>query len=88
MVGIQLANAGGFTVNESSFWVEYENILPYSKYVIHPSYMIIGHKSRGWKPVNEWVKRQSTRIVPIFKQAAIAAWNEQELFMYSGGSGL
>ena len=83
-----LANSGQFKVDETSFWVEYRNTADYSKWVIHPSTMIIGHSLRGWKPVNEYVVKQSAKIVRDFKSAAIKAWDEMETFMYSGGAGL
>jgi len=83
-----LAMSGNFTINESSFWVEYANTLPWWKFVLHPSYQIIGHRTRGWPVINRWVVNQSGKIVPDFKRAVLAAWDEQELFMYSGGAGL
>ena len=83
-----LAMNGTFTIDEKNFWIEYSNLLPWWIYVLHPSYMIIGHKMRGWKPVNEIVKKQSASLVKLFKPAAVKAWDEMESFMYGGGGGL
>lgn len=83
-----LANSGQFKVDDNSFWIEYRNPLDYAKWVIHPTTMIIGHIRRGWKPVNEYVKRESTRIVRDFKTAAVKAWDEMDAFIYGGGAGL
>jgi hypothetical protein len=83
-----LAAAGQFKVNENSFWVEYTNSIPWWKYVLHPSWQIIGHRTRGWVPVNRFVVNQSGKIVPIFKRSALDAWKEMDTFMYSGGAGL
>jgi hypothetical protein len=83
-----LAQAGEFKVNERSFWVEYTNSVPWWKYVLHPSYQIIGHRTRGWVPVNRFVVSQSGRVVPVFKRAAVDAWDSLESFMFGGGGGL
>lgn len=83
-----LAAAGEFRVNETSFWVEYRNSVSWWKYVLHPSYQIIGHRTRGWVPVNRFVVNKSGRIVPIFKKSALDAWKEMDTFMYGGGAGL
>jgi hypothetical protein len=83
-----LADAGMFTINESSFWIAYTNSAPYSQFVIHPSYQIIGHRTRGWKPVNQFVVKEAPKIVRDFKASAIKAWDEMDAFMYGGGAGL
>jgi len=85
---MNLANSGSFKVNETSFWIEYVNSASYAKYVQHPSYQIIGHRMRGWKPVNTFVVSRSSDIVRLFKPAALAAWTEMESFMFGGGAGL
>lgn len=83
-----LALAGRFEVNEKSFWIEYQNFMEYAKWVLHPTTMIIGHRTRGWKPVTDFVKKRSGEIVSTFKQAAINAWTEMDNFMFGGGAGL
>ncbi len=83
-----LVQAGEFTINETSYWVEYTNPLPWWKYVMHPSYQIIGHRLRGWPVINRWVVGQSGRVVPEFKKGVLAAWSEMESFMFGGGGGL
>jgi hypothetical protein len=83
-----LASAGRFSINESSFWVEYTNSLPWWKYVLHSSYQIIGHKTRGWPVINDWVVKQSGKVVPDFKKAVLDAWTELDSLMFGGGAGL
>jgi hypothetical protein len=69
-----LAQDGAFSVNEASLWIEYSNTAPYSKYVIHPTFQIVGHIHRGWKPVNKFVVAKSGEIAKVFESAAVAAW--------------
>ena len=83
-----LADAGKFSVNEQSFWIEYYNPIPYGKYVFHPSYQIIGHRLRGWIPVNQQVVKISSKLVKDFKPAAIKAWEEMDAFITGGGAGI
>lgn len=83
-----MALSGRFEVNESSFWIEYQNFAPYAKWVINSMFQIIGHKMRGWKPVQTFVKAQSANIVSTFKTAALAAWEEMDAFISGGGAGL
>lgn len=83
-----LADAGAFRVDESSFWITYENALPWAKYVIHPSYQIIGHRTRGWKPVNQYVVSKAGKITPVIRKGVLAAWADMEKFMFGGGGGL
>lgn len=85
---MELANAGEFTIDERYFTIGYQNLLEWAKYVIHPSYQIIGHRLRGWQPVNRYIASQSGRLVPLFKPAALAAWDEMESIMFGGGAGL
>src|SRR5690242_4009146 len=84
----QLANSGTFSINEQYFTIEYQNLLEWAKYVIHPSYQIIGHRLRGWQPVNRYIATQSGSLVPLFKPAAVKAWDDMESFMFGGGAGL
>lgn len=84
----ELASSGEFRINEQYFTVEYQNLLQWAKFVIHPSYQIIGHRLRGWKPVNQFIVSQSGRLVPLFKPAALAAWDEMENLMFGGGAGI
>jgi hypothetical protein len=84
----ELAQSGVFRVSEGNLWVEYENLAPYSNYVINPSMQIIGHRKRGWKPVNTFVVGRSKEIAKVFEKAAKAAWDNIERFMFGGGGGL
>lgn len=83
-----LANSGFFTVNESSYWVEYQNSAPYAKWVQSPTYQIIGHRERDWWTITRVVIRRSSEFVRLFKPAAVAAWDEMESFLFGGGAGL
>lgn len=85
---MELANAGQFTIDERYFTVGYQNLLSWAKFVIHPSFQIIGHRLRGWEPVNGFVIRSSGKIVPIFKTAVINAWKDMDSFIFGGGAGL
>lgn len=84
----ELAEAGEFKINDRSYWIEYNNPVPYAKWVLHPTTMIIGHRLRGWKSVNEQVVKISSKLVPMFKTAALKAWREMDAFIYGGGAGL
>jgi len=83
----ELANAGEFTINETSYWVGYVNRLPWAKWV-QSTMMIVGHRLRGWKPVNEHVVKASSKIVPLFKKRVIEAWTEMDNFIMGGGGGI
>lgn len=85
-----LANAGQFTVNSKYFTIEYKNTSGYSQYVIHPSYQIIGHRMRGWIPINTFIVTKVNRapLMRLFKDAAIKAWDDMDTFIFSGGAGL
>lgn len=85
---MNLANSGQFNVNEESFWIEYTNTADYAKFVVSSSSQIIGMRKRGWKPVNQFIVAISGKLVPIFKQAALAAWAEMDAFISGGGAGL
>lgn len=84
----ELLESGSFSINAGSLWIEYENVAPYSRFVMHPSYMIKGHRARGWKPVNQFVVAKSKDVARVFEKAAKAAWDEQEKFLFGGGAGL
>lgn len=83
-----LANAGHFSVNEQNFMIEYFNDLPWWIYVLHPSYQIIGHRMRGWKPINVSMKEKAGSIVSTMRPAVMRAWEDLESFMTGGGGGL
>lgn len=85
-----LAIQGKFTVNTRHFMIEYTNASGYAKYVIHPSYQIIGHRMRGWTPINTFIVTRVNRapIVRMFKDAAVNSWYEMDQFMFTGGAGL
>src|SRR5574342_220440 len=70
-----LANAGKFTIDERSFWIEYSNSLGWWIYVLHPQYQIMGHRSRNWPTVNRYVVSTSSVVVRYFKPASIQAWD-------------
>lgn len=64
------------------------NIAPYARYVIRSQDQIIGHRKRGWKPINQFITDRRAKVVSIFKKAAQAAWTKIESWMYGGASGL
>lgn len=72
----ELMRSGTFAVNAGYLTVEYTNTAPYSNYVINPSMQIIGHKRRGWQPINQFVVAQSKNIARVFQTAARAAWEK------------
>ncbi len=86
---MNLMNSGTFRVESkySSLYVFYENIANYFKWVQGNLLQIIGHRTRGWKPVNTFVVNESGKILPLFKDAALKAW-DQEQFISGGGAGL
>ena len=87
---MNLANSGEFKVEKrySSLYVYYQNTASYARWVIGNFTQIIGHISRGWKPVNTYIVSLSGKVVPIFKRAVLDAWNTIDSFMYGGGAGL
>lgn len=85
---MMLYEMGKFTVNPKSFWVEYSNSMPYYKWVIHPTYQIIGHKIRRWPLITRFTTAQSSKVVSDFKKAAVSAWELMDSLMYGGGFGL
>jgi hypothetical protein len=84
----ELAQSGTFAINEGYLAVEYQNTAPYSKYVISSNDVIIGHRKRGWKPINQFVVAKSKDIAKVFEKAVKEAWNKMESFMYGSGGGL
>ena len=84
----ELAQSGVFQINEGYLTVEYTNYAPYSQFVISPTNMIIGHRKRGWQPVNRFVVAKSRDIAKVFEKAAKDAWDKLESFMFGGGGGL
>lgn len=84
----RLALEGEFEVDEERYWIGYTNAMPQWVYILHPSYIIAGHKARGWKPVNEFVVKKSSTLLPIFKRRVLDAWNEMESIVYGGAFGL
>lgn len=85
-----LADSGQFKVDHSrsSLYVYYENTANYAKWVIGSFTQIIGHITRGWKPVNVTVtERFRSEVVSRFKEAALRAW-DNDSFMSGGGAGL
>lgn len=85
---MQLYEGAKFTINERSYWIEYVNGVPYAKWVQHPTYQIIGHKTRKWPIITKYIASKATRVIAEFKPAVINAWEEMDTFMYSGGVGL
>jgi hypothetical protein len=76
---MELANSGSFKVNKSgsSLYIYYENTASYAKWVIGQFTQIIGHITRGWKPINTMViDKYRNEVVSRFKDAAIKAWDE------------
>lgn len=74
-----LADSGNFKVDksQSSLYVYYENLVSYAKWVIGSFTQIIGHITRGWKPVNTIVTdRYRSEVVSRFREAVLKAWDE------------
>ena len=65
-----------------------ESTSPYARFVIGSQDQIIGHRKRGWKPINQFITDRRARVVSIFSKAAKNAWDKIEAFMYGGASGL
>ena len=84
----QLVDSGHFSVNERYFMIEYSNRKSWWKYVLHPTYQIIGHKTRGWPTVNRYVISKSALLVRLFKPAAIQAWEDMDNLVFGGALGL
>lgn len=84
----ELMNSGTFQINEGYLTVEYRNTAPYSKFVIDPSNQIIGHRKRGWQPINKFVVDKSKDVAKVFEKAAKEAWDKIESLMFGGGAGL
>lgn len=85
-----LANSGSFKVDQSrsSLYVFYQNVAPYAKWVIGQFTQIIGHITRGWKPVNTVVvDRYHDEVINRFHDAVIQAWDNDQ-FMSGGAPGL
>ena len=74
----ELMLSGRFRIDEGTFWVLYENVAPYSPWVISPQFQIIGHRKRGWKPVNTFVVGKSKDIARVFTRATKAAWDKMK----------
>jgi hypothetical protein len=85
---MQLYDNAKFVVNGNNYWIEYVNDVPYAKWVQHPSYQIIGHKTRKWPVINKYISSKASKVVAAFKPAVLNAWEELDRFMYSGGAGL
>lgn len=83
----ELAQSGSFSINEGYLSIEYQNE-PYTKFVIHPVDMILGHRRRGWKPINQFIVSKSREVVRVFENAVKGAWTKMESFMFGGGGGL
>lgn len=86
----ELANSGSFKVDSrySSLYVYYENVASYAKWVIGQFTQIIGHITRGWKPVNKTITDQfHDNVVERFREAVIKAWDNDQ-FISGGGAGL
>lgn len=84
----ELARSGEFVIDEKYYTIGYTNSAPFWQYVLHPSMQIIGHRLRGWIPVNTQVQKKAGQIVPKFKEAVLAAWEEYDKFLFGGGAGL
>lgn len=76
----ELMLSGRFRIEESTLWVLYENVAPYSPWVMSPQFQIIGHKKRGWKPVNTFVVGKSKEIARVFTKATKDAWNKMKAY--------
>lgn len=81
-----LAMEGEFVVSPANLYIEYMNE-PYSNFVIGSS-MIVGHRKRGWRQINQYIVSRSREIANIFRKAALDAWEKAEEFIYGGGAGL
>lgn len=84
----ELMRSGTFNVDLGSLWIEYQNVAPYSKFVIHPSFQIIGHRKRGWQAINKFVVAQSKYIAKIFQNATRKTWQEMDKFITGGSPGI
>ena len=83
-----LNTQGEFKINDRSYWIEYVNNVPYAQWVIHPTYQIIGMKTRGWPIITAFTKKHSSSVVTEFKSAVLSSWERMDSFMYGGGVGL
>lgn len=77
---MNLANSGSFQVEKkySSLYITYTNTASYAKWVIGNFTRIIGHITRGWKPVNTIiVDRERNKVLDIFREnVSSKTWNE------------
>lgn len=75
---MNLANSGEFKVEKkySSFYVYYQNTASYARWVIGNFTQIIGHITRGWKPVNTNVVDKRSDILSTFDNATKGSWDE------------
>ena len=75
---MNLANSGEFKVEKrySSLYVYYQNTASYARWVIGNFTQIIGHISRGWKPVNTNVVNRRSEVLREFDNGTKGSWNE------------
>lgn len=69
-----LARDGTFRVNEENMRVEYTNTAPGWIFVFHKDFMIIGHRRRGWQPINKAALDKWPSGLDIVKAAVSDAW--------------
>jgi hypothetical protein len=62
------------------------DVAPYARFVIRSQDQIIGHRKRGWKPINQFISDRHSKIVSVFGRAAKGAWDKLESIF--GGFGL
>lgn len=77
---MNLANSGEFKVEKkySSLYIYYVNTAAYAKWVIGNFTQIIGHITRGWKPVNTNVVDRRDEVVQLFHDAVSKSWDEMK----------
>jgi len=76
----ELARSGDFVVKKqySSIYIAYQNAAPYFKWVQGNFTQIIGHLTRGWKPVNTFVVDNSAVIMERFRSGIKGAWDRMK----------
>jgi len=76
----EIANSGEFVVEKkySSLYISYQNAAPYFKWVQGQFSQIIGHITRGWKPVNTFVVDNAPIVLERFQTGIKGAWDRMK----------
>jgi len=76
----ELANSGEFVVEKKfkSLYIAYANAAPYFKWVQGQFSQIIGHITRGWKPVNTFVVDNGAIVRERFEAGIKGAWDRMK----------